>query len=151
MSGKAEAAVANGGLVKFMVPCSTLAFAEWASSTPVILARRRDVAFAINFVTTPAFFPITRLVFSRRVPSRFTRSSFAEWCRPIPIIDTFASDRSPRCPRYPECPLIQIGRSSGYGRIVGREKLASRRIGEASRLIGGGLGFNVEALCIVLR
>lgn len=113
MSGKADAAVANRGCVKFMVvTVSTFAFAERAGPTPVILACRRDVAFTVDFVAGPAFFPIARPVLSCLMPSGFTRSSSAEWCRPIPIIETSAGSQ----PR----------RGYSFGRIVGRIKFASR-------------------------
>ena len=166
MPGKAEAAVANRGCVKFMPTGSTLAVAERATPAPIILADRRDVAFAINFVADPTLSPITRPVMSCLMPSGFTRSSIAKWRPSIPIIDACAGSRPHRAP---ETPLILLQRGYGSGWIVGRKIFARRWISEATCFVKGGMvrggrgmvneslgmvngGFGLEsgALCILL-
>ena len=129
MSCPAKAAVANRGLVKFFVPGIATTFAKRGCPTPVVLAWRRDVAFAVNLRATPTFFPITGLVFSRLMPSKVARSSSAEWCRPVPVIDTFVGTH------------CQILLRAGFD--VGRKIFASPRIGvAASRIHQTGLHGN---------
>ena len=95
MTGEAETTVPGIRSICLMVALCTLAFAEWSSSGPVILARvgrLRRIARTIHFVAAQTLFSIASLGVFGFMPSGFAGPSAAEWGSPIPVIGACIRD-----------------------------------------------------------